>query len=153
LERPVRDFPDLIHLAPPVAHSDSLLNDLVLAMSRNPSAHCVFVTDVDDRVLGVISEQAVDVDLLTQVLPEPVWSEIREWDARELVRAATVGRRTARDLMTRVQCLRVDQTLREALAIMSHRKDSLLPLVDDQGRLLGYLTLFDTLAGLLSAPR
>lgn len=151
LGRPIREFPNLIHLAPPVTHPGARLSDVVKALSRNPSTRCVFVTDADERVLGLISEQILDVDLMTQVLPEPVWSEIREWDTSELMRAVHAGNRTARDMMKRVECLGLDQPLRDALAIMSHRKDSLVPVVDDQGRLLGYLTLFETLAGLMGA--
>lgn len=148
LKRPIRDFPDLIHLAPPVTNPNDLVRDIVVALSRNPSARAVFVTDESDRLLGAITESALDLDLMTLVLPQQLWSEIREWDTRELMRAAHGQARTARELMTRVEPLTPDRPLRDALALMSHRKDSMVPLVDDQGRLLGYLTLFETLASL-----
>jgi len=149
LQRPIREFPDLIHLAPPVTNPDNSINDVVVALSRNPSARTVFVTDAADRLLGSISERELDLDLITLVLPQQLWSEIREWDRRELMRAAHGNARTARDLMTRVEALTPDKPLREALTMMSHRKDSVVPLVDDHERLLGYLTLFETLALLM----
>lgn len=149
-KRPVRDFPDLIHLAPPVIHPDESLKHVIMTFAGNPGARTVFVTDANDRLLGAIPERDLDLEIMTLVLPEQLWSEVREWNVRELMRAAHGEKATARELMTRVPAVTPDRPLHEAVAIMSRGKDSVVPLVDDQGRLLGYLTLFETLAAFIN---
>ncbi|HUX85844.1 MAG TPA: CBS domain-containing protein [Chloroflexota bacterium] len=148
-KRPVRDFPDLIHLAPPVTHPDDSLKQVVMTFAGNPGARSVFVTDAGDRLLGAIPEHELDLDLMTLVLPEQLWSEVREWNVRELMRATHADKSTARDLMSRVEAVTPDRPLQDAVAMMSRGKNAVVPLVDEQGRLLGYLTLFETLAAFM----
>ena len=148
-ERPIRDFPGLVHLAPPVTHPDDPLTAVVETFSRDRGAGAVFVVDADDRLLGCIREQALDTDLVTLVLPERLWPSVRDLDRRDVLRAARPDARRARDLMTRTRSITPDTPLKDVLASMARADQPVVALVDDQGRLMGYLRLFEVLAHFL----
>ena len=67
--RPIRDFPGLVHLAPPLNYLDDPVSAVIDAFSRDRGAGAIFVVDADDHLLGCIPEQALDADLVTVVAP------------------------------------------------------------------------------------
>jgi CBS domain-containing protein len=152
-EQPVRALPGLVHLAPQVAHPDDPLTSVVESFARDRGASAVFVVDADDRLIGAIPEKTLDLGLLTLALPERLWPSLREMDTRDVLRVARGGPRYARDLLHPVRSVKPESTLREALALMTHAGQSVVALVDERDRLLGYLSLFEVLAHLLSGAR
>ena len=148
----MRDFPALVHLAPAVSHPDDAMDQVIDIFARDQGAGAVFVVDDDDHLLGCIAEDALDRDLVTLVLPEHLWSAVRELDTRSILRAARHQVRHASDLMVSTRAVRPDTPLEEALIVMAHAPRPIAPLVDEHGRLLGYLRLFEVLAHLLRQP-
>ncbi|MDE3074692.1 MAG: CBS domain-containing protein [Chloroflexota bacterium] len=148
LDKPVRDCPDLVHLAPPLVQPESTLNDIVAALSSDPSARVVFVGDAQDRLIGWIPERALDMGLLLAALPGELWRSVGELDMRELLRAAHGKGQTARELMSPARTVTAGTALKEAVIAMARHSQQVVALVDDQQRLLGYLTLFEVLAAL-----
>ncbi|HEX8966628.1 MAG TPA: CBS domain-containing protein [Chloroflexota bacterium] len=147
--RPISEFLGLVHLAPPVNHPQDALAVVVEAFSRDPGAGAIFVVDTDDRLLGWIREQALDADLVTLVLPQQLWSAVEDMDTRAVLRAARGPRLTARDLMGKVRSITPETMLADAVGVMTRSHQSVAPLVDSQGRLLGYVRLLELLAHLL----
>jgi len=145
-DRPVREFSGLIHLAPPVNHPDDSMLDVIEAFSRDRGAGEIFVIDDDDRLLGSIPEQALDADLVTLVLPQRLWPAMREMDTRAALRAAMGTKRRARDLMVGARSITPQTSLTEAVGLMIRSERPTMPLVDAEGRLMGYLRLFEVLA-------
>jgi CBS-domain-containing membrane protein len=145
-DRPVCEFPGLAHLAPPVNRPDDPLSSVVDTFARDSGSGVVFVVDRDDRLVGCIREHALDTDLVTLVLPQRLWSVVRDLETRDVLRAARGRRRCARDLMTPIRSITPATSLKEALAVMARSDASATPLVDEDGRLLGYLRLFEVLA-------
>src|SRR4051794_3133737 len=144
--RPVRDFPGLVHLAPPITHPDDSLTTVIDAFSRDQGAGALFIVDEDDKLLGGIPERAIDADLATLVLPQRLWPVVHEMDTRAALRAARGTSRRARDLMVHVRSITPDSRLVDAVALMIRSQHPTLALVDETGRLLGYLRLFEVLA-------
>jgi CBS domain len=147
--RPVSEFGGLVHLAPPVNHPQDPLTAIVEAFSRDPGAGAIFVVDSDDRLVGYVREEALDADLVRLVLPQRLWSTIDDMDTRTVMRAARGPRLTARDLMVKVRSITPDTLLTDSIAVMARSHQSVAPLVDGDGRLLGYVRLFEIMAHFL----
>jgi CBS-domain-containing membrane protein len=147
--RPVRDFPGLVHLAPPINHPDDPLQAVIESFSRDPGANAIFIVDAEDHLVGCIREQALDADLVTLILPQHLWPAVREMDTRDLLRAARGPRRTAREAMVGVRSITPQTPLIEAVGVMTRAQQPTAPLVDADGRLLGYVRLFEVLAHFL----
>lgn len=148
-QRHIGDFAGLLHLAPPTVRPSDRLEAVVLALSHDPHARSVFVTDADDRLLGAIPEQRLDADLVKLVLPQPLWLALGELDARDLRRVTKRGGETASDLMTGCLDARAETPLKDIVIPMIREGYAVAALVDDEHRLLGYLNLFEILAELL----
>jgi CBS-domain-containing membrane protein len=147
--RPLRDFPGLVHLAPPVNRPEDALAAVIETFSRDHGAGAVFVVDAEDHLLGCIPEQALDADLVTVVLPQRLWPAIREMDTRDVLRAARAPRLKAGDLMVGVRSVNPNTSLTDAVGQMVRAQQSTAPLLDEQDRLLGYIRLFELLAHFL----
>lgn len=147
--QPVREFPGLVHLAPPVTHPEDSLAALIEAFSRDRGAGAIFIVDHDDKLLGCVPEKAIDSDLATLVLPQRLWPVVHEMDTRSILRAARGDDRRARDLMVRVRSVTPDNALIDAVGLMIRTEHPTLALVDASARLLGYLRLFEVLAHFL----
>lgn len=148
-KRPIREFRGLVHLAPPVVRPEDTVRVVVDALSRDLNAGAIFVVDHDDRLLGCIREQALDADLVSLVVPQKLWPSIRDMDTRAVLRAALGPLRNARELMAEARAVTPDTPLAEAVGLMIRSAQPTVPLVDREGRLLGYLRLFEVLAEFL----
>ena len=147
--QPMSALRGLVRLAPPVVHPNDHLDVIVEAFARDPGARAIFVIDDDDHLLGWIREESLDADLLTLVLPRQLWSESDGMDTRAVLRAARGTAVMARELMGKVRSVTPETRLSEAVGIMSRARQSVAPLVDAEGRLLGYLRLLEVLAHVL----
>jgi CBS-domain-containing membrane protein len=147
--QPVSALRGLVRLAPPVIRPNDQLAAIVEAFARDPGAHAIFVVDDQDHLLGWIREESLDADLLTLVLPRQLWSESDGMDTRAVLRAARGTAVAARELMGKVRSVTPETRLSEAVGVMSRSRQSVAPLVDDAGRLLGYLRLLEVLAHVL----
>jgi CBS domain-containing protein len=151
-ERTLAQLPRLAHLAPPVIGPDATLEAVVDALSRDPAAGLAFVTGADDRLLGVVSERALDADLIALVLPPAAVPSVVSLGRREALRAARGRSVTARELMSEPRTVTPGTTLGDAIASMWRAEQRVAPLVDAHGQLLGYVALFELLATLLHEP-
>ena len=148
-EHVLSDLPSLAHLAPPVVGPADPIDTIVAALSRDPGATMAFVTDQQDRLLGVVPEHALDADLITLVLPPAALPALVPIGGRDALRAARGRGLTAGELMTSVGAVTPSTTVSDAIALMWRAGQRAMPLVDGSGALLGYVTLFELLAVLL----
>lgn len=106
------------------------------------------VVDEDDKVIGVISE--TDLIVRQAETPDPYEPE-RRFRFAGLTRsarrqAAKATARTAGQLMTEPPVtVRADETIVEAARTMARRRVERLPVVDEEGRVVGIVTRRDLL--------
>ena len=111
-----------------VAPGTSLL-ECVRAIQRTGTGDSVFVTAPDDRLLGVLTER----DVFGRLVGEDV--------------ARTIDLdRPVDDLMTtEPRTLRLEQSVGDAIALMQTGRFRNVPLVDDEGHLVGVVRQVDIL--------
>ncbi|ANS70177.1 hypothetical protein SLINC_7953 [Streptomyces lincolnensis] len=105
------------------------------------------VVEAESRVVGVVSE--------ADLLPKEEFRDSdpdRHTQLRRLSDLAKAGAVTAEELMTApAVTVRANATLAQAARAMAHRKIKRLPVVDDQGVLLGIVSRSDLLKVFLRA--
>jgi len=112
------------------------------AMLRNQRVSAFPVIDEDNRVIGVVSE----TDLLTKEALEGSVPRTVQGMTRQRVRSQVNGV-TAADLMTKpAVTIGPDQTVTDAARLMYNRRVKRLPVVNDEGTLIGIVTRSDVLS-------
>jgi CBS domain-containing protein len=142
---------ELLEPDAPAVLAEATLEAVMVALETHHQRR-VLVVDGRRRPLGIIT----DGDLLRRVrrAQQPGWLQ-RLRSLASVERAAAPGQpdtsQTAAELMTTpVITVRVDATLQDALRLMLDHQIKRLPVVDEQGRLLGLLGRGSLLAGLLA---
>jgi Mg/Co/Ni transporter MgtE len=135
----------LLHLVPPVVSPRDDVRTLVQAIARDPLARCAFVTDGDGRLLGVVPVDEIDRDLLLLLAPGVAVQELVT--ARQAARLAHGLDETAQRLMRAPACVGLDDTLADAVRRMAEHHQESAAVVDATGALMGYVALFELLAG------
>ena len=112
------------------------------AMLRNQRVSAFPVIDEDNRVIGVVSE----TDLLTKEALEGTVPRTLQSLTRQRVRSQVNGV-TAADLMTKpAVTIGPDETVAHAARLMYSRRVKRLPVVSDDGTLIGIVTRSDVLS-------
>jgi len=112
------------------------------AMLRNQRVSAFPVIDDDNRVIGVVSE----TDLLTKEALEGTVPRTLQSLTRQRVRSQVNGV-TAADLMTKpAVTIGPDETVAHAARLMYSRRVKRLPVVSDDGTLIGIVTRSDVLS-------
>jgi CBS-domain-containing membrane protein len=123
----------------------------LVAAHRRRDSRLVYVVDADKRLLGLIS----CADLLRAALPFFVDANLAKAlpeDASVICRGfAACAKKTAADLMTRdVVSVGPGDTLFAAEALFAEGRFHVLPVIEDDGRVVGEITrrrILDFLAG------
>lgn len=112
------------------------------AMLRNQRVSAFPVIDDENKVIGVVSE----TDLLTKEALEGSVPRTVQGMTRQRVRSQVNGV-TAADLMTRpAVTIGPDETVTDAARLMYSRRVKRLPVVNDDGTLIGIVTRSDVLS-------
>ncbi len=150
LTAPVGSADTLLHLVPPVVSPHDDLRTVVQAIARDPLARCVFVVDDSGRLLGVVPVDEIDRDMLALLAPGAAAQELVT--PRQAARLAHGLDETAQRLMRSAACVGLDDTLAAAVRRMSEHHQESAAVLDASGQLLGYVALFELLAGALVTP-
>jgi CBS domain-containing protein len=105
------------------------LAECVRAIQRTGTGDSVFVTAADDRLLGVLTER----DVFGRLVGEDVAQSV---DLSQPVETL---------MTTEPRTLRLEQTVADAMALMKTGRFRNVPLVDDEGRLVGVVRQVDIL--------
>ena len=111
------------------------LADCLRAIQRTGTSDSVFVTDADDRLVGVLTER----DIFGRLVGEDVASAV---DLK-----APVETYMTSDPRT----LRLDQSVRDALELMQSGRFRNVPVVDDERHLVGVVRQVDIIRFLAEA--
>lgn len=134
----------LLSIGPVVVGADASLREIAEKAVENTGCRVIAVVDGDGRLAGVIPVRVLVNDIFLKIVPELFLGEIIDVDAA-LQYAAHVGARTARDIQLPAVSVRRDETLRDAFATMHEAKLNGLPIVDDDGRVVGYVDQLEML--------
>ena len=125
-----------------VVSLETPLGQLPDLLAEHRAYHTIGVVDSSGVLAGIIPVPLVIQDLLFDVMPEELLSDLLEPG-----RAASLTRelhaRTAGELMHPPIAVPADATLREAVHILHHAELQGAPVVDEAGRVTGYLDLLD----------
>lgn len=145
----VADADTLVHLAPPTVREDDRLSDIVRSAASDPIARSAFVVDERGRLVGVTAVSELDRDMLMLVIPG---SGAERLGGRQLARLAHGTDVTARQLMREPATVRLTDTLATAVQRMEDHQLESVAVLDDEGRFLGYVAIFEILAELILGP-
>ncbi|MGA8015101.1 MAG: CBS domain-containing protein [Candidatus Dormiibacterota bacterium] len=145
----VADAETVLHLLPPTVSPSDTLGALVSAVAVDPRARCAFVVGADSRLLGVVPESDLDQDLALLLAPEASTAE--QTGPKVLARVARGANETAEHLMRTAVTVGTAERLDSAVHRMRAGAQETAAVVDEEGRLLGYLSLFEVLSAFLEA--
>ena len=135
----VRDVARLLHGTEPVTVRPE---DSLRAVAERSVAHpeCGVLCVVDDAnvLVGLIRVTELVRDIFARIVPEVVLSQIGDVESA-MEYAERLGARTAADVMEPPISLRPDETAREAFRRLHDTGLPGLPVVDERGRVEGYL--------------
>lgn len=146
LLRPLGEFRSLLHLAPPAVSPGSTLVDILDVLAADQRPGVIMVIGAGDRLVGWIPETRLETDVMLMLVPDAVHEPSRDLD----LAAARGVLLTAGELMTEATTVTVSTSLEDVLRAMVTSKSRAVALVDDQQRLLGYVTMPDIIRDLVT---
>jgi CBS domain-containing protein len=140
---PIIEADRLLSIGPVVVRSDESLREIAQKAVENTGCRVISVVD-DGRLVGVIPVRVLVNDIFLKILPELFLGEIVDVEAA-LKYASHVGARTASDIQVPPVSVRREETIRDAFARMHDAKLNGLPIVDDDGKVVGYVDQLEIL--------
>ncbi len=139
----IGDADRLLRIQPVVVAPASTLQELAETAARQPGARVIAVAE-DGLLRGVIPVRVLVNEIFMKIVPEEFLGEITHID-QVLTYARHMGARTAADIMQPPVSVRLDETVRDAFERMHRSKLNGLPIVDDAGRVVGYVDQLELL--------
>lgn len=146
----VSEADTLIHLVPPIVQREDPLPNIILSAASDPAARAAFVVDGDGRLVGVAPVSELDRDMLVLLVPGAFAGD--RMSGRQLARLSHGTDVTAGQLMREPATVGLTDTLATALKRMEEHGLESAAILDDGGRPLGYVTMFEILAEVLIGP-
>jgi CBS domain-containing protein len=145
------DVARLIQGAEPViVRPGDALRHLAEAAAAHPECTVLCVVDDAGRLVGLVRVSELVNDIFLKIVPEEALRDIGEVE-RALQYAERIGARTAADIMEPPVSVRGDEKVRDAFRRMHESKLDGLPLVDGDGRVIGYLDQLELLLAWVEA--
>lgn len=141
---PVADVDRILTINPTTVRPEWSLKEVAQAFTTQPGNHVLCVVDEAGRLLGVIRARTLFEDLVGQLAPEGMLSEVRNL-ARAIDVSRVLAANTARDLMTAAISVKATDPVREAFIKMYQHGLEGMPIVDEEGCLVGYLDMAELL--------
>ncbi len=140
----IRDADRLLSIEPVIVRPDDNLEGLAETAARHPGARVIAVADAEERLRGVIPVRTLVNEIFMKIVPEEFLGEITGYD-QVMTYAKHLGARTARDIMLPPVSVRLDETVRDAFERMHRSRLNGLPIVDESGRVVGYVDQLELL--------
>jgi CBS domain-containing protein len=141
---PIDEADRLLSIGPVIVGLAQSLGEIAEKAVENPGCRVIAVVDAEGRLTGVIPVRVLVNDIFLKVVPEEFLGEILTIEGA-LKYAKHVGARTASDIQLPAVSVRGDETLRDAFSRMHDAKLNGLPIVDDGGRVVGYVDQLEML--------
>ncbi|MEE9224863.1 MAG: CBS domain-containing protein [Bacteroidota bacterium] len=148
-ELTVKEADEILNLGPTMVSENDLLKDIVAKVTKNPVADVISVVGSDDVLVGVIPLSKIEGDVFRELIPEDFLSE--GMVLGKVLRFFKELPVTARELMDRLVCVRLDETVSDAFIRMHNNNLSGIPIVPEKNTVVGYLSMIELLALWLKA--
>jgi CBS-domain-containing membrane protein len=149
LDEPISALRSLVHLAPPIVGREDGIARMAAAIAAAPEAGVAFVVDDDAHFIGAVTRKELDMQLLALVLPKVAARRVDLADQKEVWGWAHGTGATAASLMIGMAVASVDDPLSMAIERAIADGRDVVPVVDRDDRLLGYISVFEVLAAQL----
>lgn len=138
----VRDVDRQLDIGPTLVSADEDLIEVARRAIAHPSTRLLSVVDAGGTLVGVLPVLRIVEEIVARVAPEDLMAEVT--DLESLARFGRgIGAHRARDLMSPPISLRPHDTVGHAFRAMHEHRYSGLPVVDDDGRVVGYIDLLE----------
>ena len=133
---------NILSTDPILVPQDKDLQNVAQMMAHHPKVHVACVVDNQQRLVGLLTLQNLTNDLLLDADPEEFLRETHDL-AHTLEFAKFSATRTAGDAMTPAISIDENDTVKHAFDRMHHHQLTGLPVVNDQGKVTGYINLLE----------
>ncbi len=140
----IKDFFDLHGKASTVVPADAALNYVVALLGHERNLQGIFMVDSDQKYLGMVSR----IDLLKWTQYQ-LYGGSRKADVRLSEVYRLIFARKAKDIATpnsKTYFVKETHTLQDALDLMIIFEEDIIPVLDENGRIIGDLSLSEILA-------
>jgi CBS-domain-containing membrane protein len=144
LQTTIAETDRILRMEPVVVRSRASLRETAEQAVQNTGCRVISVVDDDRRLVGVLPVRSLVNDVFLKLMPEEFLGEITDLEAVHRY-AEHVGARTAADVMVEPVSVRGDELVRTAFERMHESKLNGLPIVDDDGRVVGYIDQLELL--------
>lgn len=140
----IREADALLEIESITVRAEDDLRHVAEAAAAHPGARVIAVVDHEERLVGILPVQLLVDNIYLKIVPEEFMGAITDVE-QTLAYARNMGARTAGDLMLDPVSVGMDDTVRDAFALL-HRPDiSGLPITDYERRVVGYIDQLELL--------
>jgi CBS domain-containing protein len=141
---PVAKVDEILRLEPVIVNQSQPLLEVAEALAQNPIVNVACVVDDQARLVGILPLPNLADDLFILVVPEEFLSEAL--DLQEALNFAKMSRtQTAGDAMLAPVSVTQNDHVRVAFRKLHDHKLTGIPIVDEQNKVTGYITLLEML--------
>ncbi len=134
----------LLSNQPIVVQKSASLETIAERAVQNPNCRVISVVDDDGKLVGLVPVRLLVNDIFLKIVPEEFLGDIVDLDTA-LEYAQHIAARTTGDIMVPPVSVRPTETVRTAFERMHNSHMNGLPIVDDAGRVIGYLDMLELL--------
>lgn len=134
----------LLSIGPVIVRRDESLHRIAEKAVANTGCRVIAVVGEDDRLIGVIPVRVLVNDIFLKIVPEEFLGVIADVDD-VMEYARHIHARTAGDIMLPPVSVQRNETVRDAFEKMHKGRLNGLPIVDEQGRVSGYIDQLELL--------
>jgi CBS domain-containing protein len=141
---PIAEADRYLRMAQVVVHAGDSLRAVAEKAVENTGCRVIAVVGEDERLVGLIPVRVLVNDIFLKIVPEEFLGEILDLEGA-LKYAEHIGARTAGDVMLPPVSVRSDDSVRDAFERMHAAKLNGLPIIDESGRVAGYVDQLELL--------
>ena len=139
---PVSDVEHSLDIEPTVVDVYTPLAEVARRAIANPRTRVLAVVDADQRLVGLLPVLRLVEEIVAQASPEVLMADVTDFESAARF-GREIGAHVAGDLMGPARFLRPDSSVGQAFRAMHEHRLSGLPLVDSDGRVIGYVDLLE----------
>ncbi|MDQ3327352.1 MAG: CBS domain-containing protein [Chloroflexota bacterium] len=140
----IREADALLEIESITVRAGDDLQRVAEAAGAQPGARVIAVVDHEGRLAGILPVQVLVDNIYLKIVPEEFLAEITGIE-QTLAYARNMGARTAGDLMLDPVSVGMNDTVRDAFALLHRPEVSGLPITDDERRVVGYIDQLELL--------